>query len=224
MHQFPLHRHVVVECACCHLEQTFCFKSSSDHVICLSCIRHQGDNTAKANQRAYDHTNLWKSELAVAREDHADRVAELQKQIEFHEQEAVQLHTELNQAKENIRLGLNELSLPEVEKWWTSEQVQDANNKRDSAYRSRDAAFRALWGVAELHVEDRDKKYHCTCGKTVHKCKEYNAIAGSIQALLKWENAQLDRLKQDLDHGLPDNHPEVLKRGLGRRRYHSQAG
>jgi hypothetical protein len=89
---------------------------------------------------------------------------------------------------------------------------------RDQAYRSRDHAYRALWAVDRLHREDDTRAGFCGCGRQADRCNELQAIVPAVGALNRWEGHQIDRLTRDLEHGLPDEHPEVLKRGFGHRR------
>ncbi|MGW7057786.1 hypothetical protein ACWGHM_04490 [Streptomyces sp. NPDC054904] len=49
-------------------------------------------------------------------------------------------------------------------------------------------------------------------------CKELAALTPELSALGRWEKSQIDRLQRGQGHELPDEHPEVLKRGAYRRR------
>lgn len=123
MHNHPLHRRVMAECLCCHVEQEFTFASRFNQVICKGCVRHQGDTTAKGNQRDEDHVALWRSALAVTREDHADEVARLRRVIEEFEQELARRQTEIKDLQAVVRDGVERAPLPAVEQWWANEQV-----------------------------------------------------------------------------------------------------
>jgi hypothetical protein len=112
--------------------------------------------------------------------------------------------------------------LATVEQWWANEQVVIAAERRDVAYRSRD---QAIWAVDRLHHEDEARERYCSCGKRTDQCKELDAIATVREALIKWENNQVDRLNRDLPHGLPDDHPELFKyKGYSHRYWHRPAG
>lgn len=218
MHDKPLHCPVRTECLCCHVEQEFIFKSQSDHVVCKSCLRHQGNTIAKANQRNTDHIGLWKSEVAIANEDHADEVTRLHDVIEQQTRELASQRTEIEDMRAVVRAGIDNAPLATVEQWFANEQVAAAMTQRDSAYQSRDHAYRALWAADRLHHEDESRDEYCSCGQRADRCKEFGALAPAVNALMRWENKQIERLKSGLPDGLPDNHPEVLKLGYQRRR------
>lgn len=213
----PLHRPIRTECLCCHVEQEFTFRSQSDQVICKSCFRHQGDTITKARQRNTDHIGLWRSELAIAREDHAHEVARLHGIVEQRDRELARQRTEIEDLRAVVRAGVESAPLATVEKWFADEQVVAATTQRDTAYRSRDQAYRALWAADRLHHEDETRDGYCACGHRADRCKELDAIAPAANALIRWENNQIERLRSGLPEGLPDEHPEVLKLGYDRR-------
>jgi hypothetical protein len=220
MHSYPLHRPVTVECDCCHVEREFTFTSNSDHVICPSCIRHQGDTARAANQRDRHHVGLWRSELEILREDHASQVVHLRGEIDKRDRRLVERQTDIDALKDAIRRGVENAPPETVQQWWESEKVTEAHTQRNQAYRSRDLPYRSLWAVDQLHHDDDHRSGYCSCGKRTTVCKELDAIAPAKQALDRWEGNQLDRLGRQLDHGLPNEHPEVLKLGSTYRRFH----
>ena len=83
--------------------------------------------------------------------------------------------------------------------------------QRDAAYRSRDHAYRALWAVDRLHHEDEARDGYCGCGRHADRCMVLAAIWPAVDSLIKWEKNQIDRLQRGQPHGLPAEHPEVLK-------------
>ena len=219
MHNRPLHQPVAVECLCCRVRQEFIFTSTSDQVVCKGCLRHQGDTTAKAKQRDFDHVSLWQSELLLAKEVHAREVAGLRSIIAQRDQELTKRQIEINDLRRVVSVGLETAPLPSVERWWANEQVAAAMKQRDDAYRSRGHAYRALWAVDRLHHDDSTRDGYCACGKRSSKCRELEVVASTADSLTKWETRQIDRLRRDLPDELPDTHPEVLKhRGYGRYR------
>lgn len=226
MHNYHLHRPVTAKCLCCHVGTEFTFTARSDHVICKGCVRHQGDTLAKAKQRDTDHVALWRSELDLAMEHHAEEIARLLDVISQRDQELATQRIEIQDLQAVVRTGVESAPLGTVQHWWVDEQIANAVDQRDSAYRSRDHAYRALWAVDELHHEDDARDRYCSCGRRVDQCKVFDAIAPAVNALRKWEKNQMDRLHRDLPHGLPDEHPEVLKQcGSSRHRIrHRPAG
>ena len=221
MHNHPLHREVTVECSCCHIDCSFMFKSSSDHVICKGCLRHQGNTLPKVMQRDADHIGLWKSAFGVAKEDHFVELNRLKNLITQRDREIAALQTEVEDLHQVVRVGVEDASPLAVQQWFASDRVAQANDQRDAAYRSRDHAYRALWAADHLHHEDEWRDGYCSCGQPAAQCKELGAISPVVTTLHRWEHTQLERLYRGLDHGLPDEHPEVLKlspRGWRRRR------
>lgn len=155
--------------------------------------------------------------MAMAKEEHATAYAELDQRrrraVEERDQKVADLRAEIEDLRAVIRAGVENAPWPTVEHWYQSEQVTDATRKRDSAYRSRDHAFRALWFIDQVHHEDVGGANHCTCGAPAELCKMFTALEPVRDALYKWENQQIDRLRSDREHGLPHEHPEVLRLG-----------
>jgi hypothetical protein len=226
MHGHPLWTQITLECKCCKIPREFTFKSASDHVICKCCERHIGDSAAKRQLRNEDHAGLYRSELLMCREDRAvdarQHAAELQ---ELHDRIAQRDDTI---AKNNVAIGdlqavirTGELN-PAVERWLADEEVKAALEKRDGAYRSRDFAFATIWRLAKLHHPDEHRDGWCSCGRKDDRCKELEAIYPELHALRHWEETQIQRLHDELEHGLPNDHPEVMRLGgpyLRRRRH-----
>lgn len=213
MHDHPLHRVVTAECSCCGVEREFEFTSRHEHVLCKGCRRHQGDTVAKVKQRDFDHVKLWHSEIQILNEDHEGEVERLQTVIDQRGQELTERQTEIADLQRVIQDGFERTPPPTVENWLINKEVKEAAAQRDSAYRARDRAFRALWAVDQLHHEDEEHRGYCICGKRASHCKELNAIADATEALLTWENRERNRLRNGQPDGLPDNHPDVLKYG-----------
>lgn len=217
MHGHRLFTELTLECQCCRIPREFVFKSASDHVICKSCERHVGDSTAKRNLRNADHAGLYRSELLICLEDrradarsHAAKLHELDDRIAQRDQIIAEKDVAIADLQAAIQTGkLN----PAVEQWLADEEVRTALEKRDRAYRSRDFAFATLWHLAKLHHPDDHHDGRCSCGRHDDTCKELQAISPELGMLRRWEETQLERLHDQLDHGLPDDHPEVMKVG-----------
>ena len=120
------------------------------------------------------------------------------------------MRLELTDAQHAIETRLRDGPLATVEVWWNSLVIAEANDKRDAAYRSRDHAVRVL--CTSQVPSRRRPANHCSCGKTTSKCKEWQLMDEHRSFLYSWERKQIERLEDDLDHGLPDGQPEVLKR------------
>ena len=220
MHQFPLQRPVTVECKCCHCDAEFVFVSHSDHVICRSCVRHQGDTVAKLRQRDADHVGLWKSTIALAAEEAAEREQTLVDRAGSLEEQLAQRRVELDDLRETVKRGFDAAPLPAVEKWLQDQEVSTAYDARDSAYRSRDHAYRVLWSIDHQHHAQDDDEQRCRCGVLLAKCGVAKLVEPVVGNLIKWEDTQIDRLRRGLECGLPREHPEWQRQpARPRRRY-----
>lgn len=218
MHSHPLFQYVRVECECCRTPQDIWFTSADDPVVCKSCtVHHKGAPT----WRAREHLGLYHSELMVSLEDREFELrrhqAELQRVEDRHKQTVERMETELSAQRVelfDLRAAVRDGEPNSaVHKWMVDEEVIAAKASRDRAYRWRDLAFAALWSVSQVHRPDPQDDHKCICGRKESKCRELEAIYPELRALGEWEDKQVERLLQDLEHGLPRAHPEVMRRG-----------
>ena len=214
VHGHQLQRPVTATCLCCQVDYVFTFKSSSDHVLCRGCERHQGDSKAKLQLKDRDHVALWRSEVQLQAEEAAEREAVLESQVKSLKGELTEMRVEASDLRETVRRGFNEAPVLAVEKWLAGEAVNDAHDRRDAAYRTRDRALRAIWALDRLHRASERDEHQCVCGTRMSKCREAAVLEAMTEALWRWESDQIDRLRRGLACGLPDDHPEVRKRGL----------
>lgn len=215
MHHHPLHQNVTVECLCCHVQAEMCFGSQSDHVICKGCIRHQGHATHSLQLRDFDHINLWWSELEIEKEARAAERRHAKAAADLREAELLRVRQELSDLRGALKAEIDQRPVATVERWFQGEAITAAHVERDNSYRSRDRALQIIWNLDKLHHDDERKNNLCRCGKRTHQCREWKVLEPTRAFLYKSENQQVDRLKRNLPHGLPDDHPEVLKRGSG---------
>lgn len=211
MHDYPLFHLVSAECACCHVAYDYTFTSRSDQVVCKGCRRHQGDTTAKLKQRDRDHVGLWRSELGLANEQSKRRLEQQQAVITAYRTEIDQLRGFVDELRETLQNELRGAPDDRVLQWFAGVEVQEAHSQRDAAYRSRDHAFRALWAADRIHHHDRTRDERCSCGRAAAACRELAAIEDAGESLDRWERAQIARLEQGRDHGLPRDHPRVVE-------------
>ncbi|SHV60754.1 Uncharacterised protein [Mycobacteroides abscessus subsp. abscessus] len=211
MHNYQTFKPMVVDCECCRLPNEFLFTSKHDRVICKGCLPHTG-SPEKQQRKLRDHAGLYLSELRLAieeRESDAQRYRDsLRDQRAEHQERVDQLTQRIAELGAALHDGARN---PAVDRWLADEAVTQARENRDRAYRARDFAFAALWQIDRLHHSDDNSSDHCSCGKAERKCRELDAIRTEVHALRRWEDVQIDRLLDGLDHGLPDNHPEVLR-------------
>lgn len=205
MHTYELHREVHVPCHCCRVVVDFVFKSTSDHVICKACQRHQGDTTAKALQRDRDHVGLWSSEVQLLREEFdADRMRAREATREL-ERRLRQTQLENESLKKTLERGFEGAAPADVERILIDQAVREAHEERDIAYSSRDHVYRSLWAVDDLH-HDQEVPEHCSCGS--RGCPVLKALQPVQSSLYAWENKQITRAQNHRPHGLPRQHPK----------------
>jgi hypothetical protein len=219
VHDYPLHHTVDAECQCCGVVYDTVFTSKSDQVVCRGCIRHQASDARSLLLRNADHKALWRSEVALLRDHYVRRMEAVAAESKAYREEVNRLQEVINELKQTIRDGLA-LEPPEsVLEWLVNEAIDDAETERDRAFRSRANAYRALWAANALHHHEVQRPERCSCGKPAPACKELRAIADMEETLYRWEHQQVERLKKDLEHELPDDHPEVLARPGSERRH-----
>lgn len=210
VHNYRLWEAVDAECACCQVVTRFVFKSSSDQVICKGCVRHQGDAPNKLRQRDYDHVQLWRSEVGLINQAHDAVVAELRAKLAERSQTIEILNTKVAEQRELLKAELRRAPEATVRAWFDSEAITAANAEVQKSYRSRNHALRAMWDVDRIHHVDEKRDGYCTCGEKDEVCPEWRALDPVRDMLYRWEEKELRRLEDGLDHGLPHHHPRVI--------------
>lgn len=216
MHNHQTFIPMVINCECCELPNEFTFKTKHDRVICKSCLPHNG-SPEKQQRKLRDHVGLYLSELRLAqeeRENEAVRYRDHLREVDAQHREELDQLAEKNA---ELRAALHDgTANPSVDRWMSDEAVTQAREHRDRAYNQRDHALAAIWQIDRLHHLDEMSSGSCSCGKPERRCKELEAVRPELEALHRWEDMQVQRLLDGRSHGLPDNHPEVL-RMAGRR-------
>jgi hypothetical protein len=175
--------------------------------------------------RLRDHERLYWSELEICREDRESdareaeaRRQELREELqeEIARRDGIIAERDVTIADLRHAIQKSELN-PAVEEWLADDMIRTAYAKRDSAYRARDFALATIWRAAQLHDGDPDRDEDCICGRKADRCQELEAIADELVAMRDWEQIQVERLRDGLEHGLPREHPEVRKHGWSTR-------
>jgi len=166
-------------------------------------------------QRDSDHINLWRSELQLEQEARTAERRQAKASAESREAELLRMRQELSDMRGALKADLDARPVASVEKWYQGLEIQTALQEKEQAYRSRDNALSIIWNLDKLHHDHPSKDHYCSCDKRTSQCEEWKVLERTRAFLYKWEDQQVQRLKKDLPHGLPDDHPEVLK--LGRR-------
>jgi hypothetical protein len=193
--------------------QNFVFKSAHDHVLCERCLEHQGSSAPIAARRDREHVKLWEAVFAVVTEQHSQRVQQLRAEAAQRDQDMTALRETVSDLRGALQADIEQRPVATVQAWFDSVRVREAEDKREAAYRSRDFAMSHIWSLDRLHHTDDRNEEMCSCGKECKRCREWSILDRMTISLDRWETQQLERLRDDLPHGLPDEHPEVLKSG-----------
>lgn len=199
----------MIQCACCFLFKFEAPVSPTDKAphVCPDCVRHYG----RHDRMNADHLEAWQ-------EHHKTVVTDLRGRLRHHieaEQAAVQL-------AEDRRIALSDATRAYADGFFSADNVgpelrkalaSDVNEKNlnlaRSAFRLRDRVMNVVLAIADLHDERADGR--CRCGSAIAKCAEYQSIRSELPDAFKWENEQIRRMRDGLDHGLRKDHPEAKK-------------
>lgn len=176
------------------------------HVL-PDCVRHYG----KHDRMNADHLLAWQDHQKVV-------VADLHLRLRHH----MQVERAAASLAESRRVAL-EHAHSRVRRWLLQRRqrrtelrkalagdVNETNlNLARSALRLRDRAMNAVRAIADLHGERLDGR--CRCGTTIGRCAEHQPIRSELADAFRWENEQMRRMKDGLDHGLREDHPEAKK-------------
>lgn len=195
-----------VRCPCCQIP---CIPRSevARRRVCPGCELHQGNTGMKLDRKNHDHVAAWVNFYDTSVDAERDALTKSTETIDRQRAEIVSLSQKLEDAKYALMSGTATTS---VVNWIETERVREADQRADSAYRSRDRLAALLWTLDDLH-NDADDDGMCTCGVQTHKCAIWESIADERQFLYRWETGQVERIKQGLPHSLPPEHPEVAK-------------
>jgi hypothetical protein len=219
MHNYSLHTRVRVRCECCQLASDFHFTSHSDQVICSGCVRHQGDGDRQRDLRNADHASVYLSEIGVLQEDldtnrerqrneYQRDLERLEAQVAAKDAQLAEQDELITQLQTALRTGTID---GDVSHWLADEEVQEAYAERDRARRSRDLVFRALSRLGVLHRRHPSRPHYCVCNAHVDQCRVFQAIESELDVLAKWEQHQLERHHDGLDHNLPSEFLSSIK-------------
>jgi len=207
MAELPLYYSTMWPCSCCGLDREFVFMSQSDQTICASCRRHGQD----ADKRNLLHRNWWMQFNRQQIAAHAKVVDDWREAVKGQKEQIAARDIQIADLKAVVLDNYDKTALGEIQGWLQSQVVQQAEERMRGAYRSRDRVMGAIWRLDRLH-SDAKKAGMCTCGKTALQCKERVALDPVLKTLDGWEAKQIELVKKDLEHHLPQEHPEVQKR------------
>lgn len=154
---------------------------------CPACHGHAEDSP-EANQA---HIEMWRA-LARSRKQEHERV-----------------ETQLRETIAELEQELRDRPTRPVHHWVDQDELKEAREEAQRAFRSRENAWRALCEVRLLHREGEPGQ--CRCGLRLERCKVAE-IVNRYPGLEKWENEQFIRVRGGLSHALPEGHPALLNR------------
>ncbi|HUZ53113.1 MAG TPA: hypothetical protein VMU94_11370, partial [Streptosporangiaceae bacterium] len=139
-------------CTCCErpwarIAATGASASAGSQATCRDCH----DHGSMAMQRDRAHIDLWRSLSRFEQRQHDAEVSRLGIQIS-------QMEEELRDRPEKI-----------VERYVGQDEIDEANEEAQRAFRSRENAFRALCEVRLIHREGEPGR--CRCGQRLDTCK-----------------------------------------------------
>ena len=207
-HQHPLHVDVDVRCLCCASVQRFRFGSPSDQVVCEHCRTHLGDE--KAVRRDREHVALWRGIL-----DRHDAEAEsAASAATLAVDAAAAALARASAERDQLRTGAidgDSVVGAELRDSLQDDLVRRAERATALTARRVDKAMVALWRLQAFHHPDARKPGTCSCGRSLTVCGESRVLEAQRQDMLDWERRQLVLLRAGERHGLPPEHPEVVR-------------
>lgn len=198
------------ECLCCHLPK---FETPISHTdrppqVCRDCQVHYRD----AQKRDADHIAAWtihhRNSMRIMKENNY----ESRTRAEAAEARARDLQVSLDDAIHLLQSDTADHFMafgPELRKRLESEAVATTEQRARSAYRQRDFSMNALSAIADHHYEAADGK--CRCGG--RNCAILEILSHEVEQINKWEDAQKQRMRDGLEHGLRRDHPDAIKNG-----------
>lgn len=178
-------------CSCCLRPWDVCvtdtggFYGRDRQQTCPPCHDH-GPFMMAANRA---HIDLWQSLARGRQRNHDATEARLERRI-----------TELEQE-------IRDRPTQTVERYVDRDKLEAAREEAERAFRSRENAWQALCMVRLIHREGQPDQ--CRCGLRLDRCK-VAPIVDHYPGLEKWEKEQVHRLRNGLDHNLPEGHPVLL--------------
>ena len=186
-------------CRCCFISSIPAGFSHTQRpvMVCDDCASHYGnlDKTSLAHERMMERL----------RDSHAVAMERLDGRRQV-------LVTQLAESKEQVEKltativsDYKERLIGDVQSVVEQAVVNEASKRADSAAKGRDRVMGAVFRIDELHHEDGDR---CSCGNRLTDCKEFSALNFIRDTYYRWENRQIERLKEGKPHGLSFDHPK----------------
>jgi len=190
------------ECACCHLQ----FTGMGRLRLCGNCLSHRGGASMRLDK---EHVNSWKSYAEQLRQEASEASVKWGHTLARQKEMIETRDTEILELREAIRVGIDALPAEVIASYVQGVEVTAAHGARNSAFRRRDAAMRVIWRMDQLHRREVDEIQICACGSP--NCDVEKVLSPFVDDLFDWESHEKQRLGDEKQDGLPDEHPAVRK-------------
>ncbi|MHB1172592.1 MAG: hypothetical protein ACYCZY_08875 [Lacisediminihabitans sp.] len=198
----------IAQCLCCGLPRSIYRDSPSAQQVCDECMQHHNRDL---QQNMDLHRQWWLEYTARAASEYEAFASRCRARIKDASHRIEGLQEKLVNLTAVVDNDYHDAPLGDLQTWMQSESVKIFESKMRAAYRSRDSTMVALWRLDRLHGDSKTRG-KCQCGVRDDKCKARAALAPILPVLDRWEARELERLTMGREHGLPRDHPEVLKR------------
>lgn len=204
----------IIPCLCCGLPRNIYMDARTAQQVCDQCKQHHARDL---NRVINLHRTWWLAYTTEAADRFNLVVANYKKAVREKDALATDVQAKLSELTDLVDADYQNAPIGELQTWMQSLAVKAAENRVRSAFRTRDAAMAKVWKLDDLHKEGKSRAL-CFCGKPEAKCKDREELVDIQNNLVRWESQQIERLKNGKEHGLPREHPEVMKnssRGYG---------
>jgi hypothetical protein len=161
--------------------------------ICGICSRHLGAGIKAIKKRDQDHYEQWQYDTELLLEQDGILLSKREGVI-------VDLRARISQLQEVL------IARPVrvVSENLDQETVNDALQKREEAFRSRDAAYQLMAQLRGLHHDTG--RGVCKCRDSIDKCA-ITKILNSDRSFLRWESREYALMRRGCSSALPSEHP-----------------
>lgn len=204
----PKEKGTPMTCACCGIPRLIYMDSPSAQQVCDPCKQHSGRDL---QQNLLLHRNWWLQYTAARERAHRSTVDTLRTDTSTEQARANEAESRVQELATVIDAAYANAPIGDLQQWVQSDLVKRSRSRERSAYRMRDEAMVVLWRLDQLHGDSK-RGALCKCGEPIPKCPERKLLTPMIEILDLWEEQQLKRLRSGQIHGLPREHPEVLKK------------
>jgi hypothetical protein len=190
------------ECVCCHLK----FVGMGRLRHCPSCLHHRGGPGLQLDK---EHISAWRAYAAQFERDASDASVKWGQMLKAKSDELAERDAKVLELQEVVRVGIVNLPAEVIAAHVQGVEVAEAHGARDSAFRRRDAAMRVIWRLEQEHNRPDEAVHECACGEP--NCYVERTLHPFVDDLFDWESREKQRLDDDKQDGLPDEHPAVRK-------------